>query len=189
LPERPRANAHGFGRELPPYVEIANSDVTNEDNEHQSAPIHPRFHEEAPVLKPPLIPDSHPVVIHHKEPVHHNSMAVTNGTIGALARLIGDKFMAHRPTLQGQIDHRLRQQINEKKLSMGIKTESTRKANYQPEEEHEQSMQKAKRNCGRRHERRRPQFNFLPGRRTEPCTVRNAPQRRQIHGARQLSGH
>ena len=48
--------------------------------------------------------------------------------------------MAYRQTLQGQIDHRLKQQINEKKLAMGLKIESTQKASYQTEEEYEQSM-------------------------------------------------
>jgi len=42
--------------------------------------------------------------------------------------------------LQGQIDHRLKQQINEKKLAMGLKIENTQKASYQTEEEYEQSM-------------------------------------------------
>ena len=66
--------------------------------------------------------------------------AVAKGIIGALARLIGDKCQAHRQSLQGQIDHRIKQQINEKKLAMGLKIESTQKASYQTEEEYEQSM-------------------------------------------------
>ena len=57
-----------------------------------------------------------------------------------MARLIGDKYMAHRQTLQGQIDHRLKQQINEKKLAMGLKIDSTQKPSYQTEEAYEQSM-------------------------------------------------
>jgi hypothetical protein len=48
--------------------------------------------------------------------------------------------MVHRQALQGQIDHRLKQQINEKKLAMGLKIESTQQASYQTEEEYEQSM-------------------------------------------------
>ena len=48
--------------------------------------------------------------------------------------------MDHRQVLQGQIDHRLKQQINEKKLTMELKIESTQKASYQTEEEYEQSM-------------------------------------------------
>ena len=68
------------------------------------------------------------------------SIAVTKGIIGALARLIGDKCIAHQKSLQGQIDHRLKQQINEKKLALGLKTEVTQKASYQTEEEYEQSM-------------------------------------------------
>ena len=77
---------------------------------------------------------------HYEVPVPHNTIAVTKGIIGALARLIGDKWMAHRQSLQGQIDHRLKQQINEKKLAMGLKIESTQKSSYQTEEEYEQSM-------------------------------------------------
>ena len=65
---------------------------------------------------------------------------LTKGIIGALGRLIGNKCMNHRQTLQGQIDHRLKQQINEKKLAMGLKIESIQKASYQTEEEYEQSM-------------------------------------------------
>lgn len=126
--------------ELPPDVEIANTNVTNDDNDDKSIPIHPRFHEEEPVLKIPLNPDSPLVVIHHKEPSPYNTMATSKGIIGALARLIGDKCMAHQQSLQGQIDHRLKQQINEKKLAMGLKIESTQKASYQTEEEYEQSM-------------------------------------------------
>ena len=57
-----------------------------------------------------------------------------------MARLIGDKWMAHRQSLQGQIDRRLKRQISEKKLAMGLKIEGTQKASYQTEEEYEQSM-------------------------------------------------
>lgn len=42
--------------------------------------------------------------------------------------------------MQGQIDHRLKQQINEKKLAMGLKIENTQKASYQTAEEFEMSM-------------------------------------------------
>ena len=73
-------------------------------------------------------------------PLHSDIDTVGTGIIGALARLIGDKCIAHRQSLQGQIDHRLKQQINEKKLAMGLKIESTQKANYQTEEEYEMSM-------------------------------------------------
>ncbi len=126
--------------EMPPDVEIAVSEVSKEDNDDEPIQIRPRFHEEEPVLKIPLNPDSPPVVIHHKEPSPHNTMATAKGIIGALARLIGDKCMAHRQTLQGQIDRRLKQQINEKKLAMGLKIQSSQKASYQTEEEYEQSM-------------------------------------------------
>ena len=126
--------------ELPPDVEIAHSAVSEEENDDKSTPIHPRFYEEEPILRIPNAPDPTPVVIHHKEPVPHNTVAVAKGIIGTLARLIGDKYMAHRQSLQGQIDHRLKQQINEKKLAMGLKIETTQKPSYQTEEEYEQSM-------------------------------------------------
>ena len=126
--------------ELPPDVEIAHSEVSKEDNDDEPKQIPPRFYEKEPVLKIPTVPDSPSVVIHHKEPSPHNTVVTAKGIIGALARLIGDKYMAHRQSLQGQIDHRLKLQINEKKLAMGLKIESTQKASYQTEEEYEQSM-------------------------------------------------
>ena len=126
--------------ELPTDVEIANSHTTNKVNDDEPIQIRPRFHGEESVLKIPKASDSTPIVIHYKEPVPRDTMGVTKGIIGALARLIGNKCMAHQQTLQGQIDHRLKQQINEKKLAMGIKIESTQKASYQTEEEYEQSM-------------------------------------------------
>ena len=126
--------------EMPPDVEIVTSEANNESNDDDPILIRTRFHEEEPVLKIPKASDSTPVVVHHKSPVSHNTTAVTKGIMGALARLSGDKCMAHRQSLQGQIDHRLRQQINEKKLAMGLKIESTQKASYQTEEEYEQSM-------------------------------------------------
>ena len=126
--------------EMPPDVEIAHSEATKEDNDEQIIRPFPRLYGEEPVLKIPTAPDIPPVDIHHKEPVPHNTVAVAKGIIGTLARLIGDKYMAHRQSLQGQIDHRLKQQINEKKLAMGLKIESTQKASYQTEEEYEQSM-------------------------------------------------
>ena len=126
--------------EMPPDVEIVTSEVSKEKNDDEPIQIRPRFYEEEPILKIPTAPDSPPVVIRHKVPVPHNTIAVTKGIIGALARLIGDKWMAHRQSLQGQIDHRLKQQINERKLAMGLKIESTQKSSYQTEEEYEQSM-------------------------------------------------
>ena len=125
---------------MPQNAEIAHSEVSNEENDDEPIQIRTRFHEEEPVLKIPLNSDSPPVVIHHKEPVPHNTIAATKGIIGALARLIGDKCMAHRQSLQGQVDHKLRSKINEKKLALGLKIEGTQKASYQTEEEYEQSM-------------------------------------------------
>ena len=126
--------------ELPPDVEIAHSEVSKENNDDEPKQILPRFYEKEPVLKKPTVPDSPSVVIHHKEPSPHNTVVTAKGIIGALARLIGDKYMAHQQSLQGQIDHRLKQQINEKKLAMGLKIEGTQKTSYQTEEEYEQSM-------------------------------------------------
>ena len=88
----------------------------------------------------PILPNPPPIVTHYEEPIPLNTIAAAKGIIGALARLIGDKCMAHRQALQGQIDHRLKQQINEKKLAMSLKIENTLKASYQTEEEYEQSM-------------------------------------------------
>ena len=126
--------------ELPPDVEIAHSAGSEEDNGGESIRIHPRFYEEDPVLKIPKSPDPAPLDIQPKAAEHHNTLAATKGIIGALARMIGYKCMDYQRALQGQIDHRLKQQINEKKLAMGLKIESTQKASYQTEEEYEQSM-------------------------------------------------
>lgn len=125
--------------ELPPDVEISHSEVSKEDNDDEPKQILPRFYEKEPVLKTPTVPDSPSVVIHHKEPSPHNTVVTAKGIIGALARLIGDMYMVHQQSLQGQIDHRLKQQINEKKLAMGLKIENTQKASYQTEEEYEMS--------------------------------------------------
>ena len=126
--------------EMPHDVKIAHSEATKEDNDEEIIRPFPRFYTEEPALRIPTAPDIPPVVIHHKEPVPRDTVAVAKGIIGALARLIGDKYMAHTQTLQGQIDHRLKQQINEKKLAIGLKIENTQKTSYQTEEEYEQSM-------------------------------------------------
>ena len=126
--------------EMPPDVEIAASGARKEDNDDEPTSIRPRFYEEEPVLKVPTETVAPPIVIQPKEPNNDNTTAVIKGIIRALARLIGEKCMAHRQSLQGQIDHRLKQQINEKKLAMGLKIESIQKASYQTEEEYEQSM-------------------------------------------------
>ena len=126
--------------ELPPDVEIAHSEATTEEKDQETIRTLPRFYKEEPALRIPTEPDITPVVKHHKESVPRNTMAVTKGIIGALARMIGNKYLAHQKILQGQIDHRLKQEISEKKLAMGLKIESTQKASYQTEEEYEQSM-------------------------------------------------
>ena len=126
--------------EMPPDMEIDHSEATKEDNDEETIRIHPRVYVAEPVLKIPKLPDSAPIVIQPTATEHHNTLAATKGLIGALARLIGDKCIAHRQALRGQIDHRLKQQINEKKLAMGLKIEGTQKPSYQTEEEYEQSM-------------------------------------------------
>jgi len=52
--------------------------------------------------------------------------------------------MAHLQGLHGQIDQKLQSKINKKKQALGLRTEVTQKPNYQTEETHEMSMQKAK---------------------------------------------
>ena len=74
------------------------------------------------------------------EPVTQHTAAVATGIIGVLARLIGDKCMAHRQSLQGQIDSKLRAKINEKKQALGLRTEQTQKPTYQTQEEYDMSM-------------------------------------------------
>lgn len=66
--------------------------------------------------------------------------AVANGIIGALARLIGDKCMAHRQSLQEQIDSKLQAKINEKKQALGLRTERTQKPSYQTQDEYDMSI-------------------------------------------------
>ena len=126
--------------ELPLDVEIAASEVSNGKNDDDPIQFRPRFYEEEIRPIPPISATPPPIVTHYEEATRPNTVAVAKGIIGSLARLIGNKYMAHRQILQGQIDHRLKQQINEKKLAMGLKIESTQKASYQTEEEYEQSM-------------------------------------------------
>ena len=66
--------------------------------------------------------------------------AVANGIISALARLIGDKCIAHRRSLQEQIDSKLQAKINEKKQALGLRTERTQEPSYQTQEEYDMSM-------------------------------------------------
>lgn len=106
----------------------------------ESIQIYPWVSEETAASEPPASADSPPIVIHYEEPAPLDFTATAKEIIEALARLIGDKCMAHRQGLQGQIDQKLQSKINEKKLAMGLKTERTQKASYQTEEEYEQSM-------------------------------------------------
>lgn len=70
----------------------------------------------------------------------HQTAAVANRIISALARLIGDKCMAHRQSLQEQIDSKLQAIINEKKQALGLRTERTQEPSYQTQEEYDMSM-------------------------------------------------
>ena len=126
--------------ELPPDVEVTHSEASKEDSDEESIRIHLRVYEENPVLNIPEVSGSAPIVIQPNTTEHRDTLAAIREIIGALARLIGNKCMDHHQVLQGQIDHRLKQQINEKKLAMGLKIESIQKASYQTEEEYEQSM-------------------------------------------------
>ena len=126
--------------ELPPDVEVTHSEASKEDSDEESIRIHLRVYEENPVLNIPEVSGSAPIVIQPNITEHRDTLAAIREIIGALARLIGNKCMDHHQVLQGQIDHRLKQQINEKKLAMGLKIESIQKASYQTEEEYEQSM-------------------------------------------------
>lgn len=80
------------------------------------------------------------VVIDISASTEHQIAAAVNGIIGALARLIGDKCMAHRQSLQEQIDSKLQAKINEKKQALGLRTERTQKPSYQNQEEYDMSM-------------------------------------------------
>ena len=126
--------------EMPPEVEIAQSAVSEKDNDDEPIQIRLRLYPEEVATLIPRSAEPLPIVIRHEKPVPRGTMAVAKGIIGALARLIGNKCMDHQRALQSQIDHRLKQQMNEKKLAMGLKIENTQKASYQTEEEYEQSM-------------------------------------------------
>ena len=126
--------------EMPPEVEIATSEVSKDEKDDEPIQFHPRFYEEETKPTPPISVTPPPIVTHYEEATRPNTVAVAKGIIGSLAKLIGDKCMAHRQTMQGQIDHRLKQQINEKKMAMGLKIEGTQKTSYQTEEEYEMSM-------------------------------------------------
>lgn len=74
-----------------------------------------------------------------KEPTVHQTIAAAGNVIAALATLIEDKCISHQRSLEGQIDHRLRSVINEKKQALGLRIERTQKPTYQTEEEYEMS--------------------------------------------------
>ena len=136
-------------------VELRTTAHREEIHEDIPAQIRPRLHSmetesaapvcesnsaDEPKFAEPSTPQYMPIPKSKSNPTNPATGVVAKSIIGALARLIGDKCMAHRQTLQGQIDHRLKQQIDEKKLAMGLKIENTQKSSYQTEEEYEMSM-------------------------------------------------
>ena len=126
--------------EMPETPEPVITAQSEEILDGKATPIRPQIAEAATSAEPPVSADSPPIVTHYEEPVPKDIIAAAKEIIGALARLIGDKCMAHRQGLQGQIDLKLQSKINEKKLAMGLKTEVTQKASYQTEETYEMSM-------------------------------------------------
>ena len=113
---------------------------SEENPDGEVAQISPLVTEETTTSEPPASADPPPTVIHCEEPVPQDFTTTAKEILGPLARLIGDKCMAHRQGLQGQIDQKLQGKINEKKQALGLKTEVTQKANYQTEETYEMSM-------------------------------------------------
>ena len=89
---------------------------------------------------PPAASEPKKAEIPTREPTVRQTMTAAGSIIGALAKLIEDKCIAHRQNLQGQIDSKLRSKINEKKLALGLKIEGAQNASYQTEEEYEQSI-------------------------------------------------
>lgn len=126
--------------EMPSEIQIVTTEHQQETQDNEAIHTHPRFRQEEVDVTIPKSVEPPPIVIPNTEPLQVNTTTVAKGIIGALASLIGDKCQTHRQSLQGQIDHRLKQQINEKKLAIGLKLESTQKASYQTEEEYEQSI-------------------------------------------------
>ena len=111
-----------------------------ESSDDEVTPTQSETAEETTASEPPVSAEPPPIVIHCEEPVPRDFSATAKEIVVALARLICDKCMAHRQSLQEQIDWRLKQEINEKKLAMGLKAENSQKASYQTEETYEMSM-------------------------------------------------
>ena len=113
---------------------------SEENPDGEVTQIRPLVTEETITSEPPVSADPPPPVIRQEKLIPLNTIATAKEIIGTLARLIGDKCMAHRQSLQRQIDQKLQSKINEKKRAMGLKTEVTQKASYQTEETYEMSM-------------------------------------------------
>ena len=126
--------------EMPEAPEPVITAQLEEFPDDETTPIHPEGFEETTASEPPASADPPSLVIHYEEPVPKDITVTAKEILGTLARLIGDKCMAHRQGLQGQIDQKLQSKINEKKRAMGLKTEVTQKPNYQTEEAYEMSM-------------------------------------------------
>lgn len=126
--------------EMPTNPELTLSAEKKEIPRDAIDPVYLRIYEKTAESEPPKTADTPAPVIHDEEPIPINIIVTAKEIIGTLARLIEDKCITHRQNLEKQIDRRLQQEINEKKLSMGLKTESTQKASYQTEEMYEMSM-------------------------------------------------
>ena len=125
---------------MPETPEPVITEQSEEFLDGEATPIRPQIVEEATSAEPPASADPPPIVIHYEESVPKDITVTVKEILGTLARLIGDKCMAHRQGLQGQIDQKLQSKITEKKRAMGLKTEVTQKSNYQTEETYEMSM-------------------------------------------------
>ena len=126
--------------EMPVAPRLVTTIDQEETPNRDTGQIRSLFYEESTDSEPPKSTDQPLIEIHNEEPVSLDISAVVKEIIGTLAKLIGDKCMTHRQILQEQIDRRLKQEINEKKLAMGLKTKATQKASYQTEETYEMSM-------------------------------------------------
>ena len=82
--------------ELPPDVEIVTSEVSKAEKDDEPTQIRPRFYEAETKPTPPIGAAPPLIVTHYEEATRPNTIAVAKGIIGALAKLIGDKYMAHQ---------------------------------------------------------------------------------------------
>ena len=72
-----------------------------------------------------------------KENFQHSSGNFYKGLSTILAKLIGSDCHRKLDNLEGQVDSKLRQQINEKKVAQGLKIIYTRVEDYEDEDDDE----------------------------------------------------